>query len=456
MRNSGILIIDDDKLVSWSLSRDLKNDGYDIQVAGDGKSGIANVHDLAPDIVLLDLRLPDIDGLEVLHKIKQASPDTIVIMMTAYATVETAVQAVKLGAADLIKKPFTYEELKLILNRVMQSYHLSREVSEMRHQLKEKFGISNLIGQSPCMQKSFELIKKITHSDATTVLINGESGTGKDLVAKAIHYDSQRFQHPYLTMNCGSLPDTLVESELFGHEKGAFTDAKTAKRGLFELADKGTVLLDEIGDASPSFQVKLLRFIEEKSFKRIGGTKNIEVDVRIIAATNKDLENLVNEGTFREDLYYRLKVIPIYLTPLRERLEDIPLLVKFFIDQLNKELNKQVKGISPEALKILKNYHWPGNVREVRNVLERIMILESGDTILASHLPLELTAKKTPVTVPNNLQIPPGGTDLSNIEKSLIEIALQRTNGNQSRAAKVLHISRHALRYKMKKHHLLS
>jgi DNA-binding NtrC family response regulator len=449
-----VLIIDDDKLVTWSLARDLKRNGSDVAIAVDGKSGVAAFSENTPDVVLLDLKLPDIDGLEVLRRLKQETPEAIVIMMTAYATVQTAVQAVKMGAIDFIKKPFTYDELKVILERALQHYKLSREVAEMRQSLKQKYGISNLIGESQSMQQVFTLIHKIAQSDATTVLISGESGTGKDLVAKAIHYESKRFQYPFMAMNCGSLPDTLLESELFGHEKGAFTDAKAAKKGLFELADKGTVLLDEIGDASPSMQVKLLRFIEEKTFKRIGGTKDIEVDVRIIAATNKALDQLVKEGHFREDLYYRLKVIPVDLIPLRERASDIPLLSKYFVDQFNKEFNKHVAGISPDALEILKNYHWPGNVRELRNALERVMILENVDIIQPQHFPLELTLKQKS-GFPDSLRLPASGIALSEVEKELLQQALERTGGNQSQAAHLLQISRHALRYKMKKYHLL-
>ncbi|MFQ6112878.1 MAG: sigma-54-dependent transcriptional regulator [bacterium] len=455
MFNYKILIVDDDKLVTWSLARDLKSDGCDVAVAVDGKSGVAAFRENIPDVVLLDLKLPDINGLEVLRKLKQEAPQAIIIMMTAYATVHAAVQAVKIGATDFVKKPFTYEELKVILKRALESHRLSREVAEMRQHLKRKHGISNIIGESPSMQQVYALIHKIAQSDATTVLISGASGTGKDLVAKAIHYESQRFQYPFMAMNCGSLPDTLLESELFGHEKGAFTDAKAAKKGLFELADKGTVLLDEIGDASPSLQVKLLRFIEEKTFKRIGGTKDIEVNVRIIAATNKALDRLVKDGHFREDLYYRLKVIPVHLAPLRERTVEIPLLSKYFIDQFNKEFKKHVTGISPEAMKILKNYHWPGNVRELRNVLERIMILEDVDIIQPQHLPLELTLRQKS-SFPDTLHLPATGIALSGVEKELIQQALERTGGNQSRAAHLLQISRHALRYKMKKHHLLN
>jgi len=454
MNGQKILIIDDDKLVTWSLSRDLGGDGCEVTVAADAASGLTAFRDRPPDIVLLDLKLPDFDGLEVLRQIKQEAPEAIIIMMTAYATVQTAVQAVKLGATDFIKKPFAPEELKVILKRALQSQRLSQEVAEMRHHLKKKYGVSNLIGISSSMQEVFTLIHKIANSDATTVLISGESGTGKDLAARAIHYESQRSQFPFMAINCGSLPDTLLESELFGHEKGAFTDAKAAKKGLFELANCGTVLLDEIGDATASLQVKLLRFIEEKSFKRIGGTRDVEVDVRIIAATNKDLKLLVEKDRFREDLYYRLNVIPVVLKPLRKRPEDIPLLAKYFIDRFNKEFKKNVSGISAEALRILQNYHWPGNIRELRNILERIMILEEGEMILPEHFPLEFTLEQETPTTVDSIQLPAAGTALNGVEKALIQMALERTGGNQSRAAKLLRISRHAFRYKMKKYHL--
>jgi len=452
-----ILIIEDDKLVSWSISRDLKKDGYDIKLVSDGESGIAAYRENGYDLVLLDLRLPDIDGIAVLRKLKDISSDVIVIMMTAYATVETAVQAVKLGAADFIKKPFTYEELKTYINRALKYSNLSREVAHLREQLKQKHGVSNIIGESKSMQRVFELIRKIAKNDATTILITGESGTGKDLVAKAIHYESRRAPYPFVAVNCGSLPDTLLESELFGHEKGAFTDAKTMKKGLFELANHGTVLLDEIGDASASFQVKLLRFLEEKTFKRIGGVKDIAVDVRIVAATNKSLETLVKEEKFREDLYYRLNVIPVEIAPLRERKEDIPLLAKCLIDHYNGELKKTVTGISPEALQLLQNYDWPGNVRELRNMIERVMILENIDIIQPEHLPAELSRPGGAALEPHVVgELPEDGLPLSGVEKELIIKALEKAGGNQSQAASLLQITRHTLRYKMKKYHIMN
>ena len=450
-----ILMIEDDKLVSWSLSRDLKNEGHEVKLVGMGNDGLEVFKKDTFDLVLLDMRLPDIDGLQVLQKLIEFSPDVSVIMMTAFATVQTAVQALKLGAADFIKKPFAYEELKNLIRKTLSYSSLSREVARMRDELKEKYGIGSIVGQSESMQNVFTMIHKIAQNDAKTILITGESGTGKDLVAKAIHFESPRSQYPFLAVNCGSLPDTLLESELFGHDKGAFTDAKGTKKGLFELADKGTVLLDEIGDASASFQTKLLRFLEEKIFKRIGGTKDVKVDVRIIAATNKPLEKLVDQGDFREDLYYRLRVIPVNLVPLRERPSDIPLLINYLVDHYNKELKKKVVGIAPEALEILKNYPWPGNVREMRNAIERIMILETTEVIKPEHIPMEINRYETE-PVQDVFHLPASGVPLMGVEKELIRQALLRTGGNQSQAANLLNISRHAFRYKMKKYDLLN
>ncbi len=453
MAHRKVLIVDDDKLVSWALARDLESDDCRVALIADGESACKAYREHEPDVVLLDLKLPGIDGLETLRRLKREAPDIVVIMMTAYATVQTTVEAVKIGATDYIKKPFSYDELKAVLDRALQHHDLSQEVTRMRHRLKQEHGIGSIIGDADNMRHVFALIRKIARNDATTVLVNGESGTGKDLVAKAIHYESDRSQGPFMAMNCGSMPDTLLESELFGHEKGAFTDAKAVKKGLFELANHGTVLLDEIGDASASLQVKLLRFIEEKTFKRIGGTKDIDVDVRIVAATNRALDLMVKEGSFREDLYYRLNVILVNLPPLRERESDISLLTNFFIDQFNKEFNKRVAGIDPEALRVLMKYTWPGNVRELRNVLERIMILEDTQTIRVQHLPLELT--QAPAGNESDLfSLPSPGVALSGVEKQLIQQALQRTGGNQTRAANLLKISRHALRYKMRKHSL--
>ncbi|KAA3618886.1 MAG: sigma-54-dependent Fis family transcriptional regulator [Calditrichaeota bacterium] len=456
MEKNKILIIDDDKLITWSLSRDLASIGYAIETTADGKSGIKKFSNYAPDLVLLDLKLPDMSGLDVLKALRAESEETIIIMMTAYATVQTAVEAVKLGAADFIKKPFTCEELKIIIDKAIETQELSNKVAIINKELKSKFGINQIIGESPQMQEVIQLIDKIAKSDAETILLTGESGTGKDLVAKAIHYESPRMNYPFMAVNCGALPDTLLESELFGHERGAFTDAKDVKRGLFELADKGSILLDEIGDASPSFQIKLLRFIEEKLFKRVGGTKDIEVNVRIIAATNKDLKKLVKEEQFREELFYRLNVIPIALPPLCKREKDIELLVKFFIEHFNKKFKKKLHDISNEAMVKLTNYSWPGNIRELRNVIERIIILETGDTISVDHLPSELTSNDDNSRLISDFYFSSTDMPLDEIERALILKALANTNENQSHAAKLLNISRHALRYKMKKYNILN
>ncbi|MFA4829748.1 MAG: sigma-54 dependent transcriptional regulator, partial [Thermodesulfovibrionales bacterium] len=331
---------------------------------------------------------------------------------------------------------------------------LRKEVSQFRSQLSLKYGFDSIIGQSEEMQKIFEIIKKIAKSDATTIMLQGESGTGKDLVAKVIHYQSRRSDKPFMEINCTALPETLIESELFGHEKGAFTDAKAMKKGLFELADGGSIYLDEIGDMKPSTQAKLLKIIESKMFKRIGGVKDITVDVRIIAATNKNLAEEVKSGNFREDLYYRLKVIPVLIPPLRDRPSDISDLAKYFINEFNREFKKNLKGISKETEKYFKEYQWPGNVRELKNIIERAMILESEeDFILPEHLPIEFTSKE--VALANvrsiDIKIPPGGLDIEEVEKELIRQALDITRGNQTKSSRLLNITRDALRYRMQK-----
>ncbi len=456
MEKNKILIIDDDKLITWSLSRDLTSMGYKVETVSNGKSGIKQYARNTPDLVLLDLKLPDIDGLQVLKAILAENAEQIIIMMTAYATVQTAVEAIKIGAADFIKKPFTCDELKLNIDKVLKTQELSQKVSTLNKQLKSRFGIDQIIGKSPQMQQVINLVDKVAHSDAETILITGESGTGKDIVAKAIHYESPRMDYPFMAVNCGALPDTLLESELFGYEMGAFTDAKGRKQGIFELANRGSILLDEIGDASPSFQVKLLRFIEEKQFKRVGGTKDISVDIRVIAATNKDLKKLVKEELFREDLYYRLNIIPIELPPLFQREQDIELLVLHFVEHFNKKFKKSLHKISKAAMKKLCSYRWPGNIRELRNVIERVIILETGDTILPEHLPAEVLYYNGLSDEAGSLTFSAEGTPLDEVERSLVIKALANTNQNQSHAAKLLNISRHALRYKMKKYNLLN
>jgi DNA-binding NtrC family response regulator len=453
MAKAKILVVDDEKLLRWSLEQNLSKGGYEVVAAEKGLEGLGAFKEEIPDVTLLDIHLPDVSGITVLEGIKEINPHALVIMITAFGDIQTAVKTIKLGAYDFVEKPFNMEKLKIIIDKALETVSLRKEVSEFRKQISSKFGFDSIIGQSEQMKSVFSLIAKVSKSDASTVLLQGESGTGKDLVAKIIHYQSARADRPFMEINCTALPDTLVESELFGHEKGAFTDAKAMKKGLFELSDGGTIYLDEVGDMTQGTQAKLLKVIEDKSFKRIGGTKDIDVDVRIVTATNRNLENEVRKGNFREDLYYRLKVIPLLIPPLRDRPSDITLLAKYFIDEFNEEFKKNVKGLSKETEKCFMEYPWPGNVRELKNVIERSMILESDEYILPEHLPLELTSKEVMThNISNiNIRIPPGGIDIEEVEKELIRQALDVTGGNQTRASKLLNLSRDTLRYRMQK-----
>jgi DNA-binding NtrC family response regulator len=457
MANERILIVEDEKLVRWSLKERLKKESYEVFEAENGGGGLQILTEEMIDLILLDYRLPDMTGLDVLRKSMNDHPETPVILMTAYSSVDSAVEAIKLGAYDYINKPFNHDEMVVTIGRALESSRLRREVRHLRAEQQRRYGLSNIIGQSGAMLEVFELIEKIAKSQATTVLITGESGTGKDLVAKAIHYASDRANSPFMNITCSALPETLLESELMGHERGSFTDARTLKKGLFELADAGTLFLDEIGDMGVLLQAKLLRFLQEKTFKRVGGVRDITVDVRIIAATNRDLTKAVKESRFREDLYYRLKVIPINLPPLRDRKEDIPVLVKSFIDGFNQEFKKNTTGASDEALEQLTLYSWPGNVRELRNVVERSMILENKPELTLEDLPREIRdpAHDGPSAVPDGFRLPDRGFPLKDIENEMVRQALDKSKGNQTRAAKLLSISRDALRYKMKKYGLL-
>lgn len=454
MAEAKILVIDDEKLLRWSLQQNLSKEGYTVITAEKGMEGLNLFKEETPDVTLLDIHLPDVSGITVLQGIKEINKDALAIMITAFGDIQTAVKTIKLGAYDFVEKPFNVDKLKILVAKALETVSLRKEVSQFRSQLSLKYGFDSIIGQSEEMQKIFEIIKKIAKSDATTIMLQGESGTGKDLVAKVIHYQSRRSNKPFMEINCTALPETLIESELFGHEKGAFTDAKAMKKGLFELADGGSIYLDEIGDMKPSTQAKLLKIIESKMFKRIGGVKDITVDVRIIAATNKNLAEEVKSGNFREDLYYRLKVIPVLIPPLRDRPSDISALAKYFINEFNREFKKNLKGISKEAEKYFKEYQWPGNVRELKNIIERAMILESEeDFILPEHLPIEFTSKE--VAFANvrsiDIKIPPGGLDIEEVEKELIRQALDITRGNQTKASRLLNVTRDALRYRMQK-----
>ncbi len=451
------LVIDDENLIRWSFQKHLNQKGYQVYLADSGEEGLKLFEKHLPEIIFLDNKLPGIQGLEVLEKIRSISDSCFVVFMTAYGTIETAIQAMKLGAFEYITKPFTFDEIDVLLTNIQKKIELDHEIQALKRQHPQNYTFNHFIGRSKAVKEILSFAKEIANSQASTVLLLGESGTGKDLLAKIIHGESPRREKPFVVINCSLLPETLLESELFGHEKGAFTDAKQKKKGLFEIADGGTIFLDEIGEINPSTQVKLLQFIENKTFRRVGGTEDIQVDVRIIAATNKNIEQAVQNRTFREDLYYRLKVFQITLPPLRERREDIPLLAEHFIRYFNYQFRKQIKGLTEEAAQILRNYHWPGNVRELRNIIERMVILEKEEYIGLENLPSELK-RKAVISDPQvqcsvdailEAEIP-----LEDIEKLIIQTALEKTQYNKSRAAKLLKISRDTLRYKVKKYNL--
>lgn len=452
MARHKLLVVDDEHLIRWSLEQNLSKQGYEVLTAGSGEEALKLIRDESLDLVLLDIQLPGINGLDVLEKAKELDEDLIIIMITALGVLETAVKAMRMGAYDYISKPFNLDELAITVKKALETGELKREVAHLRSEQSRRFGISNLIGESRHLQNLQDMIKKIARSDASTVLIQGESGTGKELVAKAIHFESDRADKPFMAINCAAVPETLLESELLGHERGAFTDAKVQKKGLFEIADGGTIFLDEIGDMAMGMQAKLLRVLEERTFRRVGGSRDISVDVRIISATNKDLLNAIGDKSFRNDLYYRLQVIPLYLPPLRERKEDILPLAQHFIAYFNREFGKSVKGISKMAEKFLLEYSWPGNIRELRNVLERAIILENEETLLLEHLPQEIVGRTVTVsTGPLNFHIPPEGIDIEEVERELIRQSLELTDGNQSKAAKKLSLGIDAFRYRMKK-----
>jgi DNA-binding NtrC family response regulator len=451
-----ILIVDDDEVMQETLSDILKKVGYEIFSVTSGNDALLVIKKNVIDLVLLDMRLPDVDGLEVLKKIKTFDTEILVIIMTAYSDVQTAVSAMKSGAYHYINKPFELEELKLLIEKGLETKSLINEVRRLHRQHREENKNSHIYGVSPQIQYVKELIGMISKTHKTSVLIQGESGTGKELAANAIHYDSKRQDRPLMKINCSAIPDTLLESELFGYEKGAFTDAKNTKKGLFELADGGTVFLDEIGDMKPFLQSKILRVLENQTFMRVGGEREIKVDVRIIAATNKNLESLVREGCFRKDLYYRLKVIVVEMPPLRDRVEDILLLSNLFIEENNREHGKNVRGFSEDAKQLLSQYHWPGNVRELRNVIERAMILTDQEFITPKQLPFELRQMENHNQVdldPKEFEI----TDemsLEQTEKIHLSRVLRRLEWNKSKASKVLGISRATLRTKIKRYSL--
>jgi two-component system, NtrC family, response regulator AtoC len=457
MEKAKILVVDDEHLIRWTLEQHLGHEGYEVYTAEDGEKALQMVTDLMPDLVLLDNQLPGIQGIEALGRIKEIDKEIIVIMITAHGLLETAVKAMKLGAYDYISKPFNLDEITLVIKKALETVSLREEVKFLKEQQKTTSRSYNIIGKSRAIQGVLDMIQKIAQSDASTVLIQGESGTGKELVARAVHANSSRADKAFMAINCAALPENLLESELLGHEKGAFTDAKSQKKGLLELADGGSVFLDEIGDMPYPMQAKLLRILEDKTFKRVGGVKDIQVDVRIISATNQEIKSLMMENKFRKDLYYRLQVVPIYLPPLRERKEDILPLARHFIEIFNLEFRKNVKEISEKAREFLIRYDWPGNVRELKNVIERAMILESEDILLLEHLPVELVGGLLPAASPaaSSINIPTEGMSLEKVEEELVKQALAVAGGNQSKAADLLGVQRDAFRRRMKKFGLL-
>lgn len=445
-----ILVVDDEQLIRWSLKDRLSEQGYRVIEADTAASAIARSED-APDLVLLDYKLPDGDGLQVLKKLKERDPDVLVILLTAFSSIETAVEAMKHGAYHYANKPFNLDEIALLVDKALETTRLRREVKTLRAKQAQPYSFDRIVGGSGSLVSIKQLMRKVASSPASTVLLNGESGTGKDLAAKVIHYNSDRAQRAFMNITCSALPEALLESELFGHERGAFTGADRQKRGLLETADGGTVFLDEIGEMVPGLQAKLLRFLEEKTFKRVGGSVDIHVDVRVIAATNRKLEEEVRANRFREDLFYRLNVLPIMLPPLRDRTDDVPLLVEFYIDSYNTEFKKRVRGVAPDAMKRLQAYGWPGNIRELRNTVERAMLLSEGDVLQSDDFTIGGGAS---VKLGDRVELPPNGIDLEQLERSLVVQALERTQWNQTRAASLLGLNRDQIRYRIEKFHL--
>ena len=451
-----ILIVDDDEVIQETLLDVLKKRGYDIFLAGSGKEALETIKKNIIDLVLLDMRLPDVNGLDVLKKVKELDSEILVIMMTAYSDIQTAVAAMKSGAYHYINKPFELDELKLLIEKGLETKQSHQRSPSASPSTEGPIAELSYPRDEPQIQYVRELIGMISKTQKTSVLIQGESGTGKELAANAIHYHSKRSDQPLMKINCSAIPDTLLEAELFGYEKGAFTDAKNTKKGLFELADGGTVFLDEIGDMKPLLQSKILRFLETQTFMRVGGEREIKVDVRIIAATNRNLEALVKEGTFRNDLYYRLKVMVVEMPPLRDRPEDILLLSSLFIEENNREHGKNIKGFAEEAKRLMTQYHWPGNVRELKNVIERAMILTGQEWIGQDKLPFEMREREDAAR-PQQEADGFGNRDgfsLEQVEKIHISRILNRFEGNKSKASKLLGISRATLREKIKRYQI--
>ncbi len=454
MPKANILIIEDNEDLCQTLADVLRKDGHKVRTSFTGELGLDILKKDIIDLVLLDIKLPDLNGIKILENIKELDPDILVVMITALTDAKPAVDALKAGAYDYLMKPFELDELKLVVAKALETHHLKREVSRLKTQQKEVFPDDELFGNSKSLRDLKRLIKIVSGTPKTSVLIQGESGTGKELVANAIHNWSARVDKPLIKINCSAIPENLMESELFGHEKGAFTDAKNLKKGMFEMANDGTIFLDEISSMQMSLQPKLLRVLETQSFRRIGGTSDITIDVRIIAATNRNLEDCVEQQTFREDLYYRLKVMVLNITPLRERPEDILPLAMLFIERNNKEFGKEITGISKEAQERLLSYRWPGNVRELKNVIERAVILCGDEKLPADLLSIELQGHSKIQISKEFSSFSSDGDSLEEMEKRHILNVLKKYKGNKSKTARILNISRSTLREKMKNYGL--
>src|SRR5512136_2158680 len=460
MPKETILVVDDERLVRWSLQQKMEQWGYHVSLAEDGATALGRVQLDNPDLITLDVKLPDMTGIEVLSELRNRNVHVPVVVITAFGIVDDAVRSLKLGAYDFIEKPINFEKLENSIRNALETRRLRTEIARTQEIQRSEFSVSRIIGVSPHIREVRDLIKKVASSEASTILIQGESGTGKDLVAHAIHYESARRDRPFFAINCATIPENLMESELFGHEKGAFTDARTMKKGMFEIADGGTLLLDEISEMTLGMQAKLLRVLEGQSFRRVGGVKNISVDVRVIVASNRNLETAVRESKFRQDLYFRLAIIPMHLKPLREHKEDIPPLLQHFIQHYNERFRKSIQGLTKEAEELLMNYDWPGNIRELKNAIERVMILADGNRIAAKYLPIRISEGGVmPVPMAEGsgngeIQLPAGGISLYDVEKELIHQALEQARGNKTTAARLLRITRDTLRYKVKKYRL--
>lgn len=451
MSRGKILIIEDNEDLVFTLSKVLKKEKYDVYTANTGEKGLDILRKELIDLIMLDLKLPKMNGLDVLTQIKEIDPDCVVLMMTASTDAAPAIEAMKKGAYDYLVKPFELEEVRLVINKAFENHELKREVARLRHEHETDYPHDKLYGESDALKDVRHLIDVIAKTPRTSVLVQGESGTGKELVANAVHYQSDRSKNPFIKINCSAIPDNLLESELFGHEKGAFTDAKVLKKGLFEMANAGTIFLDEISSMKLSLQPKILRVLETHSFRRIGGIDDIKIDVRVIAASNVDLADMVKKQEFREDLFYRLKVMEIKLAPLRERLDDVLLLAKLFLEDFNKEFNRNIQKFDPKTEKLLESYAWPGNVRELKNVIERGVILCQDSVIQPEHLPLELRQPQEEREVETHSM---GKISIQEMEKYHILDVLKQVHGNKSQAARILDISRSTLREKLKTYNI--